>query len=142
MSGHIEAVRSWLSPGGDRTSLMRTKPATKESGPSARSPHTLTCLLRKGTQDSIRSTLTCPPAALATEREREDVAQRLRGQDRGLKEYSGGERLSLQSEDCQEPCCGLEVASDPGSGGQGGARHRGHQLTRNVMRFARATRKC
>lgn len=60
--GNIEAARSWLSPVGDTTSLLRTKPATNESGTSAWSPHTLTCLLRKGTQDSIGRTLTYTPA--------------------------------------------------------------------------------
>lgn len=73
------------------TSLVRTKPATDESGTSARSPHTLTCLLRKGTQDSIRSTLTCTLGSPGKrEREREDVQQRLRGLDEGFERIFRG----------------------------------------------------
>ena len=65
MSGSTEAVKSWLSPGDDMTSPVRAKPATVESGTSAQSPHILTCFLRKGPQDTIRST----PAVLVTEKE-------------------------------------------------------------------------
>lgn len=77
------------------TSLVRTKPATDESGTSARSPHTLTCLLRKGTQDSIRSTLTCTLGSPG-KRERERMFNKGFGNKmKGLKEYSGDERALI-----------------------------------------------
>lgn len=52
------------------TGLVRTMPATDECGTSAWSPH-YSLLLRKETQDSIKSTLTCTHRCYPVNRDRE-----------------------------------------------------------------------